>query len=88
MVPVRDALFFHEIVDANFVSSLGAMVEFSLSIHFQGPDPVSPHVYWWRDRSISRLVAYENGRTLPVWGDEFSETISELEAALQPAVMN
>jgi hypothetical protein len=88
MVPVRDALLFHEIVDDTIISSLKAMMDLGLRFHFDGPDPISPHVYWWHEGSISRLVALEDGRNRPVWGDEFREVLADLETASQPAAMN
>lgn len=88
MVPVRDALFFHEITDDSFIYSLRAMIDSALPMHCEGPDPVSPHVYWWHDGSISRLVAFEDGQTLPVWGDEFRKVLADLETRLAPAPLN
>jgi hypothetical protein len=88
MVPVRDALFLHEITDAGFVYSLREMIEFALKIYFEGTDQVSPHVYWWRDGSISRLVAYEDGRVRPVWGGEFRKVLAELETQPDLVAMN
>lgn len=90
MVPVRDALFFHEITDASVVHSMGAMLEFGLQLHFEDPDPISPHIYWWRGGSITRVVAYEDGRNRPVWGDEFRASLAEVENTSTPAatVMN
>jgi hypothetical protein len=88
MAPVRDALFFHQITDRSFVNSMMAMIDFGLSIHFEGPDPVSPHVYWWHDGMIRRLVAFENGQTRPEWDDRFREVLADLETGLDPAVMN
>lgn len=88
MVPVRDALFFHEIVDEGMVTSLRAMMEFGLDVHFKGPDSVSPHVYWWRDGQIQRVVACDHKRTQPVWGDDFRRMLAELEAAVDPVIAN
>lgn len=88
MVPVRDALFFHEILDESVVWSLKAMFDFGLSVHFEGPDPVSPHVYWWRDDEIRRIVAVEDGQSIPEWGPEFSEVLATLETESQQSAMN
>lgn len=87
MVPVRDALLFHEITDDSFVYSMSALIETGLTFHFDGPDSISPHVYWWHDGSIRRLVAFEDGRLLPVWGDEFREVLADLEAPV-PMTLN
>lgn len=80
MVPVRDALFYHEIEDETVVSTLIPMMETAVGIHFEGPDPISPHLYWWKDGEIRRVAAYENGRVQPVWGAEFSAMLAEVEA--------
>lgn len=87
MVPVRDALLFHEITDDSFVDSMRAMIELGLTYHFDDPDPLSPHLYWWHDGSISRLVAFEDGRLLPAWGDEFREVLTDLDTPA-PVAMN
>jgi hypothetical protein len=85
MVPVRDALFFHEIVDEGAVTSLAAMVQLGLQFHFEGPDSISPHVYWWRDGEIQRVVSYESDRLNGVWGADFKRMLAKLESAASPA---
>lgn len=87
MVPVRDALLFHEITDDSFVYSMSALIETGLTFHFDGPDSISPHVYWWHNGSIRRLVAFEDGRLHPVWGDEFREVLADLETPV-PMTLN
>lgn len=88
MVPVRDALLFHEIVDETAVISLRAMAELGLQFHFEGPDSISPHVYWWRDGEIRRVVSYEDARLNPVWGEEFSAMLADLESTLDRVALN
>jgi hypothetical protein len=81
MVPVRDALLFHEITDAGVVHSVGSMVPAGLQFYFEGPDPISPHVYWWRNSEIRRIVAYEDEGLKPVWDSDFSRMLADVEAA-------
>lgn len=87
MVPVRDALIFHEITDAAVVPSLASMAQIGLQWFADGPDSVSPHVFSWQDGVVCRIVACENGRLNPVWGDEFGTVLANLDAgADQPAL--
>lgn len=88
MVPVRDALLFHEIVDEGAVISLRGMAEVGLQFHFDGPDSISPHVYWWRDGEIRQVVSYEDGALYPVWGDEFSDMLADLESTIERVALN
>lgn len=88
MVPVRDALLFHEITDVGVAHSLAGMMEMGLIFHMEGPDSISPHVYWWRDGEIQRVVACDNDRTQPVWGREFKQVLAELEAASEGVDLN
>lgn len=88
MVPVRDALLFHEIVDEGVVKSLQGMMEVGLQFHLEGPDSVSPHVYWWRDSEIRRVVFYGDGQLNASWGEEFSGMLAELESSIERSALN
>lgn len=83
MVPVRDALLFHEIVDETAVPSLVAMAELGVRFCLDGPDSISPHLYWWRDGEIQQVLSYQDdGGLIPVWGPDFKEMLAELSPAM------
>lgn len=82
MVPTRDTLFFHEIVDESAVTSLFAMVQLGLRFYFDGPDSISPHVYWWHDGEIDLVLSYKNEQLNPEWGTEFSQMLGDLSEAI------
>lgn len=88
MVPVRDALFFHEITDQGVADSVAGMMELGLQFHLEGPDSISPHVYWWRDGKIRRVVAYENGRIRSAWDRDFKRVLAQLDPTTDRGKLN
>lgn len=88
MAPVRDALLYREIDDTAAITSVSGLLEVGLRFHADGPDQVSPHVYWWRDGEVRRVIQFDGVKLNPVWGDDFRRMLAELEATMDLGLLN
>lgn len=63
-VPTCHTVLLHPIVDAEAGPALRVLVPAAIGMHRQGPNSVSPHVYWWRNRNLTKLEAKIEGENI------------------------
>jgi hypothetical protein len=54
-VPNRHAVVFQPIVDLSIVEGTQAVISLAVEMYRDGPGPISPNLYWWRDGSLTLL---------------------------------
>ncbi len=54
-VPKADLILLHPIGQAGVVTVVQEMARITRLLHEKGPAPLSPHVYWWRKKALTRL---------------------------------
>ncbi len=54
-VPTNHAVLLHPIVDSLAAAAIKVLVPSILTMHRAGPSPLSPHLYWLRNRTLMRI---------------------------------
>lgn len=54
-VPTRHQLMFHPIEDLQALAALQTLASLAATEFAEGVGPLSPHVYWWRDGTLTQL---------------------------------
>lgn len=79
-VPTNDVLLFHEITGPDFMESSVEMTTLAIHLFSNGPQSISPHLYWWSERGVQRIVESNgDGTTNPTWDRSFSRMLARME---------
>jgi hypothetical protein len=57
-IPLAHSVLVHPICDVSLVQAAQAMIPITRQVHQSGPGSLSPHVYWWRDGSLTWIPTY------------------------------
>jgi hypothetical protein len=57
-IPLVNSVLVHPITDGSLVQAAQAMIPITRQVHKSGPGSLSPHVYWWRDGSLTWIPTY------------------------------
>lgn len=57
-IPHNHSVLVHVIEDTSVTIAINAMIPITRQVHQQGPGSVSPHLYWWRDGSLTCIPTY------------------------------
>lgn len=57
-IPLVHNVLIHPITEVSLVDAAQAMIPITRSVHRNGPGSLSPHVYWWRDGSLTWIPTY------------------------------
>jgi hypothetical protein len=63
-IPQRRCILFHPIVDQGVVASVDALLGSLLRAFREGPESLSPNLYWWNDGKITLLPSSLEGKEL------------------------
>jgi hypothetical protein len=57
-MPIRHSVLVHPICDATVLAAANEMIPITRQVNFSGQGPVSAHLYWWRDGSLTWIPTY------------------------------
>ncbi len=57
-IPLVHSVLVHPITEVSVVQAAQAMIPITRQVHKSGPGSLSPHVYWWRDGSLTWIPTY------------------------------
>lgn len=63
-VPTAHTLLMHPILNAEAAAAIKVLFPAAIAMHRQGPNSLSPHVYWWRARNLTKLEAKVEGENI------------------------
>ena len=79
-VPTNDVLLIHEITGPDFMESAVGLTTLATHLFNDGPQSVSPHLYWWNEGGVQRIVeSTSDGTTVPTWDRSFSRMLARME---------
>jgi len=79
-VPTNDVLLIHEITGPDFMESAVELTTLATHLFHDGPQSVSPHLYWWNEGGVQRIVeSTSDGTTVPTWDRSFSRMLARME---------
>ena len=80
--PNRHMVVFQPIVDLSIAGSINAVLPIIHQAYREGPAPISPDLFWWRDGQLTLLpVRIENGNVGFYPPPEFVEVLNTLPSA-------
>lgn len=80
-VPHRHALLYAPLVDLGVIQSINRLIATAGAMFEQGPGPISPSLYWWRDGSVALLPSQFDGTNVQfIPPDDFVQALEELPA--------
>lgn len=60
-IPSRHSIFVHPVDYSTNVDAMNAMVPIVRQLYRQGPGSVSPHLYWWRNGTLTWIPTFFEG---------------------------
>ena len=78
-LPNRHAVVFASIVDLSIVEATETIISLAEQMYRDGPGPISPNIYWWRDGGLTLLPTRHGGEaTIFEPPAEFIDVLNQL----------